>query len=70
MTPFLFSLLVAVITTGLLLLTKSGENRESNTNFGVKSFIAVFITVFVAYTYIMCENVASGQEIDIGEPPF
>lgn len=70
MSPLLFALLVAVIATGLLLLTKSKENPESNTNFGIKSFIMVFLTVYVVHAYMMSNNSASGQEIDIGEPPF
>lgn len=70
MTPFMFALLVAVIATGLMLLTKSKDNLENNTSYGAKAFVAVFLTSFVVHTYVNGSNSGSGLEIDVGEPPF
>lgn len=65
----MFSAAVASIVTVLMLFTKSKENEEKNFSFGLKLFIIAFLTVFVIHTYLMGDG-PSGQEIDIGEPPF
>lgn len=69
MTPLIFSAVVASVVTVIMIMSKSKENEESTVSYGIKTFIITFLTVFVAHTYLMADA-ASGQEIDIGEPPF
>jgi uncharacterized membrane protein YadS len=69
MNSFTLALITAVLITVILLCMKSNENKENNTQYGVKIFVISFISVFVVHTYISNDcNVR--QEIDVGEPPF
>ena len=69
MSPLVYSLIIAVLATGLMLLVKSKSNPESNASYGCKVFFIVMLTVFIMHSYVMGES-GSGQEFDVGEPPF
>jgi hypothetical protein len=70
MSPFYFALLNAVIATMILLALKTKEHNESNTSYGIRLFIVIFIISFVLYSYLCDSSSGLNQDIDVGEPPF
>lgn len=70
MSPFYFALGNAVIITLILLALKTKEHNETNTSYGIRVFVIVFIVTFVLFSYLCDNGNGVNQEIEIGEPPF
>lgn len=70
MSPFYFALSNAIVITLVLLALKSKEHNETNTAYGIRVFVVVFIISFVYFSYMCDTGNGINQEIDVGEPPF
>jgi hypothetical protein len=70
MSPFYISLFVSIVATLVLLALKPKEHQETNTTYGIRIFVVVFIVTFVVLSYIGETRGGVVQDIDVGEPPF
>jgi uncharacterized membrane protein len=70
MSPFYISLFISVIATLVLLALKPKEHHESNTAYGIRIFVVVFIATFVVISYVGDSHGSVTQDIDVGDPPF
>ena len=70
MSPFVFALIASASITVCLLVLKSKDNQEPNSNYGLKVLPISFIAVFICYSYLIGGEGSIAQDIDIGEPPF
>jgi hypothetical protein len=70
MSPFYFALSNAIVITLILLALKTKEHNETNTAYGIRVFVVVFITSFVIFSYMCDTGNGISQEFDLGEPPF
>jgi hypothetical protein len=70
MSPFYISLFVSIVATLVLLALKPKEHHETNTTYGIRIFVVVFIVAFIILSYIGETRSGVVQDIDVGEPPF
>jgi K+ transporter len=70
MSSFYFALSNAIVITLILLALKTKQHNETNTAYGIRVFVVVFITSYLVFSYMCDAGNGVSQEIDIGEPPF